>query len=233
MSHLLFKKYGQLLFIFSFSLFFLCLSQMGYANTEIGIVKELSGTAFAKLPAEDKRQLSVGDNIYESDLITTETKSSIDLQLKDDTLFKLGPEARLLAIKFKYQKDIENDSVTIKILQGTFRFVTGIIAKKRPEAMNVDTAVATIGIRGTNVIGEADATSATIILIESEDSFRKPAIEVSNSFGTVTIDEPGYGTEVPDEFSPPSPPRRMRLQTINNIMRSMQSIQRINMPRLR
>jgi len=206
---------------------------MSYANTEIGVVKEISGTAFAKLPAEDKRQLSIGDNIYESDLITTEKKSSIGLQLKDDTVFKLGPEARLLAIKFKYQKDKENDSVTVKILQGTFRFVTGIIAKKRPEAMNVETAVATIGIRGTNVVGEADATSATIILIESEDSSRKASIEVSNSFGTVTIDEPGYGTEIPDEFSPPSPPQRMRLQTINNLMRSMQSIRRINMPRPR
>lgn len=233
MLHLLFKKYGQFLLIFSCSLFFLGFSQMIYANTEIGVVKELSGTAFAKLPTEDKRQLSIGDNIYESDLITTETKSSIGLQLKDDTVFKLGPETRLLAIKFKYQKDIENDSVTLKILQGTFRFVTGIIAKKRPEAMNVDTAVATIGIRGTNVIGEADATSATIILIESEDTSRKAIIEVSNSFGTVTIDEPGYGTEIPDEFSPPSPPRRMRLQTINNLMRSMQSIRRINMPRPR
>ena len=206
---------------------------MTYAKTEIGVVEELSGTAFAKLPTEDKRQLSIGDNIYESDLITTERKSSIGLLLKDDTVFKLGPEARLLAVKFKYQKDVENDSLTLKILQGTFRFVTGLIAKKRPKTMNVNTAVATIGIRGTNVVGEADATSATIILIESEDTSRKAIIEVSNSFGTVTIDEPGYGTEIPDEFSPPSPPRRMRLQTINNLMRSMQSIRRINMPRPR
>jgi len=98
---------------------------------------------------------------------------------------------------------------------------------------SINTAVATRGIRGTNVVGEADATSATIILIESEDTSRKAIIEVSNSFGTVTIDEPGYGTEIPDEFSPPSPPRRMRLQTINNLMRSMQSIRRINMPRPR
>jgi len=133
----------------------------------------------------------------------------------------------LFAAKFQYKQSIEEDSVTVEILKGTFRFVTGLIAKKKPEAMNVDTAVATIGIRGTNVIGKADATSATIILVESEDTSRKSAIEVSNSFGTVTIDEPGYGTEIPDQYSPPSPPRRMRLQTINNLMRSMQSIQRI------
>ena len=119
----------------------------------------------------------------------------------------------------------------MKILKGTFRFVTGLVAKKKPEAMSVHTSVATVGIRGTQVIGEVDETSATIILIEPEDTSRKSAIVVSNSFGTVAIDEPGYGTEIPDEFSPPSPPRRMRLQTINNLMRSMRSIRRINVPR--
>jgi len=212
--------------ILCLSLLFLCFSQNIFAATEIGFVKELSGTAFAKLPAEDRRQLSAGDQIYQSDTITTETKSSIKLQLKDDSQFELGPDAKLFAAKFQYKQSIEEDSVTIEILKGTFRFVTGLIAKNKPEAMNVDTAVATIGIRGTNVIGKADATSTTIILVESEDTSRKTAIEVSNSFGSVTIDEPGYGTEIPDEYSPPSPPQRMRLQTINNLMRSMQSIQR-------
>ncbi len=233
MMRLFIKSHRYSPFIFCISLFFLCLSQNISAATEIGFVKELSGTAFAKLPAEDRRQLSAGDQIYLNDMITTETKSSIKLQLKDDSQFELGPDAKLLASKFIYKQNIEEDSVTVKILKGAFRFVTGIIAKKKPEAMSVDTAVATIGIRGTNVIGEADATSATIILIEPEDTSRKSVIVVYNSFGTVTIDEPGYGTEIPDEFSPPSPPRRMRLQTINNLMRSMQSIQRINLPRPR
>ena len=153
--------------------------------------------------------------------------------MKDDSLFELGEDAKLLASKFVYKKDVEEDSVSIKILKGTFRFVTGLIAKKKPESMEVETSVATIGIRGTHVVGEADATSATIILMEPKDSTRKTAIVVSNNYGTVTVDEPGYGTEVPDEFSPPSPPRRMRLQTINNLTRSIQSSQRVNLPRPR
>lgn len=219
--------------IFYLSLCLLCFSQNTFASTEIGLVKELSGTAFAKIPAEDRRQLTAGALIYQNDTITTKSNSSIKLQLRDDSLFELGADAKLLASKFIYKKSVEEDSVTVKILKGTFRFVTGLIAKKQPEAMNVETAVATIGIRGTNVVGEADATSATIILIEPEDTSRKTAIVVYNDYGTVTIDEPGYGTEIPDEFSPPSPPRRMRMQTINNLMRSIQSTQRINLPRPR
>jgi FecR-like protein len=216
-----------------FLAFFLFFSQSIFANTEIGLIEELSGTAFAKIPAEDRRQLSTGDQIYQNDTITTEAKSSITLKLKDDSLFELGEDAKLLASKFIYKQNVEEDSVSVKILKGTFRFVTGLIAKKKPRAMEVETSVATIGIRGTHVVGEASATSATIILMEPEDTARKTAIVVSNNYGTVTVDEPGYGTEVPDEFSPPSPPRRMRLQTINNLMRSIQSSQRINLPRPR
>jgi len=231
MLQLLLKKRRNSTLIFYFSLCLLCLSQNIFAATEIGFVKDLSGTAFAKLPEENRRQLNTGDKIYQNDMITTETKSSIKLQLKDDSRFELGPDAKLLAGKFIYKQNLEEDSVTVEILKGTFRFVTGLIAKKKPEAMSVDTVVATIGIRGTNVIGEVGATSATIILLEPEDASRKPVIDVSNSYGTVTIDKPGYGTEIPDEFSPPSPPKRMPLQTINKLMRSMQSIQRINLPR--
>jgi len=233
MLQLLLKRHGDFTLIFYFSLCLLCFSHNIFAATEIGFVKELSGTAFAKLPAEDRRQLNKGDRIYLNDMVTTETKSSIKLQLKDDSRFELGPDAKLLASKFIYKQDLEEDSVTVEILKGTFRFVTGLIAKKRPQSMSVETVVATIGIRGTNVIGEVNATSATVILLEPEDTSRKSEIVVSNDFGTVTIDKPGYGTEIPDEFSPPSPPRRMPLQTINNLMRSMQSIQRINLPRPR
>jgi hypothetical protein len=42
------------------------------------------------------------------------------------------------------------------------------------------------------------------------------AIVVENKFGSVVIDKPGYGTEIPDEKSPPSPVKRMQLRTIDN-----------------
>jgi len=231
--HRFFNTYSYSHLLRSLSLCLLLFSQDTLANSAIGIINDITGTAFAKLPAEDRRELNKGTQIYESDLITTEVKSSITLRLNDETQFELGSDAKLLASKFIYKKNTEEDSISIKILKGTFRFVSGLIAKKKSESMVVVTSVATLGIRGTNVVGEASATSATIILMEPDDTSRKTAIVVSNNYGSVTIDEPGYGTEIPDEFSPPSPPRRMRLQTINNLMRSIQSSQRINLPRPR
>ena len=52
------------------------------------------------------------------------------------------------------------------------------------------------------------------------------AIEVYNDYGQVVIDEPGFGTEVADSKTAPTPAKRMKLKTIDNIMRNMSSISR-------
>lgn len=202
-----------------------------YANEVAGKVLKSKGDVFAQIEGQEKRSLKIGKSIYEKDSVSTEKDSSAILLFTDKTRFELGPEATLIVNQYLYQNNPEQDSSSVEVLKGTFRFVSGLIAKEKPEAMEVNTSVATIGIRGTTVVGEVNETSATIILDQPEDSERKTAIEVSNSFGSVTIDEPGYGTEIPDQFSPPSPPRRMSLQTINNLTRSLQSIQRMNTPR--
>lgn len=203
-----------------------------FAADTIGRVTKIEGSAFAQTDGGDKRDLGLGDKIFEKDTITTAEDSLLHIRFKDKTRFELASESTLIASEYIYNQNAD-DKVSMKVAKGAFRFVTGLVAKEIPENMEVETAVATIGIRGTNVVGEADATSATIILMEAEDKSRKSKIDVYNEFGKVSIDEAGYGTDIPDEFSPPSPPRRMALQTINNLMRSMQQINRINMPRPR
>ena len=204
-----------------------------YAADPAGKVEAIKGAAWAQLANEAARKLGKGALIYQSDVIKTEKDSTVQLLFNDQTKFFLGADTEMSVDKFNNQGSVEEKGFTSRVVKGTFRFVTGLIAHEKPEAMQVNTPVAAIGIRGTHVVGEADATSATIILVEPEDAARKTSIVVSNEYGSVLIDEPGYGTEIPDAHSPPSPPRRMRLETINNIMRSMQSIQRINIPRPR
>jgi hypothetical protein len=210
-----------------------CMSGIARAAERAGTVEEVQGTVRAQTGEEQPRKLEKGSIFFVTDRITTEVDSSVKLLFDDNTTFNIGNESELVIDKFSYHKAEEGNSFSSRILKGSFRFVTGLIAKEKPEDMEVKTTVAVIGIRGTNVIGETTSTSATIILLEPEDTTRKTSIQVANQFGSVIIDQPGYGTEIPDEHSPPSPPRRMRLQTINNLMRSLQSIQRINIPRPR
>ena len=105
--------------------------------------------------------------------------------------------------------------------------------------MQVSVLVATIGIRGTRVEGEVTErqekdgrtldASARVALLEPEGS-DDSAIIVENQFGSVVIDKPGYGTEIPDEKSPPSPVRRMQLRTIDNLLRVIRSPARTGGP---
>lgn len=197
---------------------------------EAGTVKSIDGEAWASQENLPNRTLSERSVVYVGDEITTGKKSSLEILFKDKTSFTLGSESNFLITNFTYKKSADEDGMAVKMLKGSFRFISGLIAKKKPKAMAVKTSVATIGIRGTHVAGEVDATSARIMLMEKEDPTAVNKIEVFNDFGSVTIDEAGYGTEIPDAFSPPSPVRRMRLQSINNLTRS---IQRANTPRPR
>ncbi|MCG8324263.1 MAG: FecR domain-containing protein [Thiotrichales bacterium] len=203
-----------------------------WAASKAGEVKTIKGEVSATLDQET-RTLSKGDDVFANDLIATEGGALVEIKFVDDSKFLVGPDSEMQVDKFSYNKPDTENKLSTRLLKGSFRFVTGLIARYKPESMEVSTAVATIGIRGTTVAVVASATAATVVLEEPEDRSRDTAIEVANQFGSVTIDEPGYGTEIPDQFSPPSPPQRMRLRTINNLMRSLQSIQRINIPRPR
>lgn len=228
-------NFNKFIGIFNLIILLLC---SGYALPVLamdvaGKVEAVKGMAWGQLPGETPRKLEEGSPVFQSDVIKTETDSTVQLLFNDQTKFFLGADTEMSIDKFINEGATDEKGFTSRIIKGTFRFITGLIAKENPESMEVNTSVATIGVRGTHVVAEAGATSATVILMEPEDTSRKTSIEVSNQYGSVVIDEPGYGTEVPDQFSPPSPPRRMRLETINNLMRSIQSIQRINIPRPR
>ena len=77
-----------------------------------------------------------------------------------------------------------------------FTFVSGQIAKTDPDAMTLDTPVATIGIRGTQVgldIGEGG--EMTVVLMEEKDGFVGEVV-VTNDAGVVVMNGANQATSV-------------------------------------
>lgn len=204
-------------------------SEVG-AATAAGEVQTLEGTARAFTERGMARALREGAAVFSGEELRTDENSRISVKFRDGTRFELGEDSTMKVDRFVYGEG-ERDTIATRVVKGVFRFVSGLIAKRKPRSMSVFLPVVTIGIRGTNVGGEVTETTATVVLLEPEEEDGPTAIEVSNQFGTVTIDEPGFGTDVPDQFSPPSPPRRMQLRTIQNLIRSINTIQRIRVPR--
>jgi len=187
-------------------------------------VERLNGVVAAVAGDQPPRRLAAGATIASGERIQVGADSNVTLRFRDESRFDIGAHGVLIVDRFEVGKTPEESAFTTRILKGGFRFITGLIARNRPSSMRIVVSVATIGIRGTHVAGEVDETSAKVILLEPEDDPRRAtAVEVANQFGSVLIDQPGFGTEIPDQFSPPSPVRRMQLRQIEDLLRAIRS----------
>src|SRR5688572_21696303 len=180
------------------------------AAPSVGRVSRLTGdqVSSAQAPRGPVRKLAEGDPVLAGERIRTGAGTVLQIEFADKSRFTLGPNT-----EFEVEQYIE-EAFHSRVFKGAFRFVSGLIARKESKNMLVNVPVATIGIRGTHVEGEVTErqekdgktvdASARIALLEPEGSDAN-AIIVQNKFGSVVIDKPGYGTEIPDEKSPPSP----------------------------
>ncbi|MGR8918568.1 MAG: FecR family protein [Gammaproteobacteria bacterium] len=197
-------------------------------------VSVLKGEVARVAPDGTRHALARGDSVYDGDRVITGSRSFVVLRFRDDTRFTLGPKAEFRVDEVREGDEGDEGLFSAEVVRGAFRFVTGLIAKQRERAMRIRTGgVATIGIRGTTVGGEVEGESATIVLLEDEDEATNSSIEVGNAHGSVVISQPGYGTRVPDANSPPTPPERMTLRSIENLVRNINNIQRNLVPRPR
>lgn len=193
---------------------------------------ELEGKVLAITDANEIRRLGVTQEVYPEETIVTLGRARVILRFSDNSKYELGPATRFRIDTYRYSGDPDGDFAATRVLKGFFRFVSGEISKHRPRNTSIGVPVATIGIRGTHVVGEVTETSARIGLLEPEDGAHPTAIEVSNPYGTVTINQPGLVTEIPDAQSPPSPPRRMDLHSMTRNLRAVQTMRRAIAPRM-
>ena len=115
-----------------------------FALDAIGKVSATVGTPSASGPGGD-RDLKAGAAVYEDDKIVVGIGNA-QIILADGTKLVIGPGSTLVLDRFLMQGGNTAQKVSIKALRGTFRFITGRSAKS---AYDIQTANATIGLRGT------------------------------------------------------------------------------------
>ena len=117
----------------------------------------------------------VGTSLDVHDELKTQTKSKLQIVFKDKTVISLGQKSH-----FKIDEYIYNDkkvSAKFAIKKGFFKSITGRIGKIAPKRFKIKTANATIGVRGTTIIGEVTTKRDIIACSRGE-------IVVSNSQGS-------------------------------------------------
>ncbi|MFT5611806.1 MAG: hypothetical protein ACI9WC_000153 [Arenicella sp.] len=124
------------------------ISLPSYASS--GTVILAKGVVTATSVGSSSRVLAKGGAIDEGDVVNTAGKSFAVIRMLDNTKLTLKPGTTIAIGKFSTQEGKEEGC--INLVKGGLRTVTGLIGKRRPDAFQVDTPIASIGIRGTDFI---------------------------------------------------------------------------------
>jgi hypothetical protein len=115
-----------------------------HAATPIGKVFAKSGSPSASGPG-GRRALAAGSPVYENDRIVT-GGGNVQIIFIDDTKLVVGPNSTLVIDRILMRGGNKARKFSVDALRGTFRFISGNSGKA---AYDIQTAHATIGIRGT------------------------------------------------------------------------------------
>jgi hypothetical protein len=179
---------------------------MSDLNQPIGSVEAADGSVWAVRADGSRVELQTGDAIYQGDRIETGEAGAIGVEFADGSAFSLGANGDLTIDEMIYNPATQEGSSFFSVAQGAFSFISGSIAKTTPDGMMVETPVATIGVRGTKVVGEAgpEGTENSFTLLREDDGttgeivvYNEGGIQVLNQpFQTVAISDPSAG--IPD-----------------------------------
>jgi hypothetical protein len=96
--------------------------------------------------------LQPGDTINQNDTIQTGGGARAFIQFNDNTQMTLSEKTQLKVNEYVYDPNGTTNAAHYSFLEGAFQYVSGLIEKKDPANVRIDTAVDGIGIRGTEFI---------------------------------------------------------------------------------
>lgn len=118
----------------------------------VATVANLSGTLSVLKPDGTVKILSQKSEIDAGDLLSTEKDSYARLKFTDGGEVTLRPNSKMKVDEYGYNEDApEKDSFVFSLVKGGLRTITGLVGKRgNRDAYRLNTANATIGIRGTH-----------------------------------------------------------------------------------
>ena len=123
-------------------------------RNQVALVKVVDGQVFT-LRADERSELGVGQPIFIEDVVETEA-GSVGLTFKDGSRISIGPNSRVQFTDFEFAPTEGRLSMVIDFFRGTLLYVSGVIAKLAPDAVQVRTPVATVAVRGTRFLAEVE-----------------------------------------------------------------------------
>ena len=148
-----------------------------------GTVTQLAGTLSVRKADGSVRILSQRSQIEAGDTVSSERDSYAQIRFTDGAQITLKPTTAVKVTSFNFAEDKpKEDSFAYTLVKGGLRAVTGTLGKRSPEAYKLETATATVGIRGTTF-------SADDCMSERENDCARlnPGVYIGVSDGEVVV----------------------------------------------
>jgi hypothetical protein len=123
--------------------------------TLIGFVKTVSPDAEMVLDGQTFKA-QVGMPLQSGFRIRTGAQGSLGISLRDNTLISFGPNSEFALDEYQYAPAKEELKLSGSMFRGTMQYVSGFIAKLRPDSVTIKTPKGVLGLRGTRVLLQVD-----------------------------------------------------------------------------
>ena len=178
------------------------ISGLSYAEP-IGDIRETKGYG-GITRGDESFNHEVGLEINLNDTAETANGRML-IEFLDKAELQLKEHSRVLIDTIYYDPDPSLSKMTMRMVSGTARFASGSLGLVNKANIEITTPTATIAVRGTDFTTTIDEIGRSlIILLPDEQGKPSGVIEVTNSGGTVVLDEAYAATMVAAYDRPPT-----------------------------
>ena len=146
------KRFLHLLVLVCFA----CLAMPVLAGeNHVALVKSVHGDVNVTRQHQTFKVTS-GSTLMVSDRVVTAPGASAAIVFKDGTLLTLGSGADILVRDYVFEPKAGRFSFAVYLARGSAIYESGKIGKLSPQSVKVETPKATVGVRGTRFLIEAN-----------------------------------------------------------------------------
>lgn len=137
-------------------LVFMCLALPALASEDhAALVKSVTGVV--QITRQSKTfEATSGTTLQVSDHVVTASGGSAAIVFRDGTLLTLGSGADILVRDYVFAPKDDKFAFSVYLARGSAIYESGKIGKLSPESVKFDTPKATVGVRGTRFLIEAN-----------------------------------------------------------------------------
>jgi hypothetical protein len=158
----------------------------GDARPDVGVVEQVRHPAEAQFQ-DDVRRLAAASPVFYRDLLRTGRDARLRARLADGSQLTMGANAELEIDEFVHEPE-RRQAITLDVIKGALRFISGQLKGGEQRAIHIRTPVAILGVRGTELwLGPIDGATG-VLVVQGE-------VVVGSDRDFVTLG-PGEGTMI-------------------------------------